>query len=128
MILDTSAMLAIVFREPEEEEFLQKIGAAAAVGIGAPTLAETAIVLAARLGEQSQHLLSRLVQRAGIVVVPFDSAHWQFAAKAWLHYGRGRHPAKLNFGDCLAYATARLAGRPLLCKGDDFPKTDLALA
>jgi len=62
------------------------------------------------------------------VVVPFDSAHWQTAADAWLRYGRGRHPAGLNLGDCLAYATARLAGRPLLCKSEDFQKTDLALA
>ncbi len=128
MILDTSAIVAIVFREAEEEEFLRKIGTAVAVGVGAPTLAETAIVLAARLGEESQRLLFLLVQRAGIVVVPFGTAHWQLASEAWLRYGRGRHPAKLNFGDCLAYATARLAGRPLLCKGDDFSKTDLALA
>jgi ribonuclease VapC len=128
LILDTSAIVAIVFREAEEEEFLRKIGTAVAVGVGAPTLAETAVVLAARLGEESQRLLFLLVQRAGIVVVPFGAAHWQLASEAWLRYGRGRHPAKLNFGDCLAYATARLAGRPLLCKGDDFSKTDLALA
>lgn len=128
MILDTSAVVAIVFREPEENDFVHRIGAAATVGIGAPTLAETAIVLAARLGRESQRLLSLFVERAGIVVVPFDSAHWQLAADAWLRYGRGRHPAGLNLGDCLAYATARLAGRSLLCKGDDFPKTDLALA
>jgi ribonuclease VapC len=128
LILDTSAIVAIVFREAEEEEFLRKIGTAVAVGVGAPTLAETAIVLAARLGEESQRLLFLLVQRAGIVVVPFGTAHWQLASEAWLRYGRGRHPAELNFGDCLAYATARLAGRPLLCKGDDFSKTDLALA
>lgn len=128
MILDTSAIVAIVFREPEEEEFLRKIGTTVMLGIGAPTLAETAIVLGARLGEGSQRLLSLLVQRAAIVVIPFDAAHWQLAAEAWHRYGRGRHPARLNFGDCLAYATARLAGRPLLCKGDDFSKTDLALA
>ena len=128
MILDTSAVVAIVFREPEENDFVHRIGAAATVGIGAPTLAESAIVLAARLGRESQRLLSLFVERAGIVVVPFDSAHWQLAADAWLRYGRGRHPAGLNLGDCLAYATARLAGRSLLCKGDDFPKTDLALA
>jgi ribonuclease VapC len=85
-------------------------------------------VLAARLGEGGQRLLSLMVERAGIVVVPFDSAHSQLATEAWLRYGRGRHPARLNFGDCLAYATARLAGRPLLRKGEDFPKTDVALA
>lgn len=128
MILDTSAILAIVFREPEQDEFLRKIGAAPTVGVGAPTLVETTIVLAARLGEQGQRLLSLIVQRAGIVVVSFDPPHSQLAIEAWLRFGRGRHPAGLNFGDCLAYATARLAGRPLLCKGDHFSKTDLALA
>jgi ribonuclease VapC len=128
VILDTSAIVAVVFREPEEDEFLQKIGDAASVGIGTPTLAETAIVLAARLGQEGLQLLSLLVRRAGVVVVPFDAEHSQVAADAWVRYGRGRHPAALNFGDCLAYATARLAGHPLLCKGDDFPKTDLALA
>lgn len=128
MILDTSAILAIVFREPEHDEFLRKIGAAPTVGVGAPTLVETAIILIARLGEEGQRLLSLMVERAGIVVVSFDPPHWQLAIEAWLRFGKGRHPAALNFGDCLAYTTARLAGRPLLCKGDDFSKTDLALA
>jgi ribonuclease VapC len=128
LIVDTSAILAIVFREPEQEEFLRKIGAATAVGVGAPTLVETTIVLVAWLGEPGQRLLSLMVERAGIVVVSFDPPHSRLAAEAWLRFGKGRHPAALNFGDCLAYATARLAGRPLLCKGDDFAKTDLALA
>jgi ribonuclease VapC len=128
LILDTSAILAIVFREPEEHEFTRKIGGAPTVGIGAPTLAETLIVLAARLGPMAQPLLYGLLDRSGIVVVSFEPPHVQLAMEAWLRFGRGRHPAALNFGDCLAYATARLAGRPLLCKGEDFSRTDLALA
>ena len=128
MILDTSAVVAIVFREPEQEEFLSKIGSAPLVGIGAPTLVETTIVLAARLGEHGQKILSSIIERAGIIVVSFDPPHTQLAIEAWLRFGRGRHPAALNFGDCLAYATARLAGRPLLCKGNDFSQTDVALA
>ena len=128
MILDTSAILAIVFREPEQDEFLRKIGAAPTVGVGGPTLVETTTILAARLGEQGRRLLSLMIERAGVVVISFDPPHSQLAIEAWLRFGRGRHPAGLNFGDCLAYATARLAGRPLLCKGDDFSKTDLALA
>jgi len=128
LILDTSAILAIVFREPEQDEFLRKIGAAPTVGVGVPTLVETTIILAARLGEQGRRLLSLMIERAGVVVISFDPPHSQLAIEAWLRFGRGRHPAGLNFGDCLAYATARLAGRPLLCKGDDFSKTDLALA
>lgn len=128
MILDTSAILALVFGESERDEFIRKIGLASSVGVGAPTLAESAIVLAARLGDNGPRHLTRLVERADIVVIPFEIAHWSIAADAWLRYGRGRHPAALNFGDCLAYATARLADRPLLCKGNDFPKTDLPLA
>jgi ribonuclease VapC len=128
MILDTSAIVAVVFREPEEEEFITKISTAPTVGIGAPTLAEAAIVLAARLGTEGHRLLALMLQRAGVVVVPFDEEHAQVAADAWVRYGKGRHPAALNLGDCIAYATACLAGRPLLCKGDDFPKTDLTLA
>jgi ribonuclease VapC len=85
-------------------------------------------VLAARLGEAGPRHLVRIVERASIVVISFDPSHWQLAAEAWFRFGRGRHPAGLNFGDCLAYSTARLAGQPLLCKGDDFSKTDLVLA
>jgi ribonuclease VapC len=98
------------------------------VGIGAPTLVETTIVLTARLGEQAQRLTTAIVDLAGIVVISFDAPHSKLAAETWLRFGRGRHPAGLNFGDCMAYATARLAGRPLLCKGDDFSQTDLTLA
>jgi len=62
------------------------------------------------------------------VPIPFGEAHYGSAVEAWLRYGKGRHPAGLNFGDCMAYATARVAGRPLLCTGEDFPRTDLELA
>ena len=128
MILDTSAVVAIVFREPEQDEFLAKIGGAPLVGIGAPTLVETMIVLAARLGDQGRQILASIIERAGVVVVSFDPPHTQLAIDAWVRFGKGRHPAALNFGDCLSYATARLAGRPLLCKGTDFAQTDVALA
>jgi ribonuclease VapC len=128
VILDTSALLAVYFGEPERDEFLHKIGVAAVVGVGSPTLAETALVLASRVGEAGPRHLARLVERAGLVIVSFDASHWHVAAESWLRFGRGRHEAALNFGDCLTYATAHLAGRPLLCKGGDFAKTDLVLA
>jgi ribonuclease VapC len=128
VILDSSALLAILLGEAERHEFVHKIAAAPLVGVGAPTLAETAIVLAAKRGEAGPRELGSLVERAGLVVVSFEAPHWREAAEAWLRFGRGRHPAGLNLGDCLTYATARLSGRPLLCKGDDFAKTDLALA
>jgi ribonuclease VapC len=128
VIVDTSALLAIFFDEPERDEFLGKIGASEIVGLGAPTLAETAIVVAARVGEQGPRQLAQIVEQANLIVIPFDGPHWPVAAAAWLRFGRGRHEAALNLGDCLTYATARLAGRPLLVKGNDFGRTDLALA
>lgn len=128
MIVDTSALLAIFFDEPERDEFLGKIGSSAVVGVGAPTLAETAIVVAAHVGDAGVQQLARLIERADFVVVPFDAVHWQVAAGAWMQFGRGRHSAALNLGDCLTYATARIAGRPLLFKGRDFVQTDIAVA
>ena len=128
MIVDSSALLAIFFDEPERDDFIGKIGAAEVVGVGAPTLAETGIVIAARLGEAGLRLLTELADQAQVVVIPFDQPHWHAAADAWLRFGRGRHEAALNLGDCLAYATARIADRPLLFKGDDFTKTDVVRA
>lgn len=128
MILDTSAILAILFDEPEQDEFLHKIGAADQVGVGAPTLVETGIVLCGAHGETGLTQLSGFTERANAVVVSFETAHWRTAVQAWLRYGKGRHPAALNYGDCLTYATARVADQPLLCKGDGFVQTDLALA
>lgn len=128
MILDTSVILALFFHEPDSREILAKIATAPDVGVGAPTLVEAAIVLGARLGPEAPPRLARLIERGRVSVIAFESAHWQAAAEAWTRFGRGRHPAGLNFGDCLSYATARLPGHPLLCKGDDFSKTDLPLA
>ncbi len=86
---------------------------------------ETSIVLSARTGNDSRGILSRFLAEAAITTIPFGDAHWSTAVEAWLRFGKGRHPAALNFGDCLAYATARVAGRPLLCVGNDFARTDL---
>ncbi len=128
MILDTSAVAAIVFREPGHEELLARLLAAPEVAIGAPTLAESAIVVSARLGTDARPVLSRLLLEGGIATIPFGEAHFGVAVGAWLRFGSGRHEARLNFGDCLAYAAAKVAGRPLLCVGEDFAKTDLPLA
>jgi ribonuclease VapC len=128
MILDSSAIVAILFQEPGFEVLLESLLAADSVGIGAPTLAETAIVVSARLGEDCRPLLSRFLLEGAIETISFGEAHFGVAVGAWLKFGRGRHPASLNFGDCLSYATARVADRLLLCVGDDFGRTDLALA
>jgi ribonuclease VapC len=128
MIVDSSAILAIVFQEKGFEEVLEKLLATEKPGIGAPTLAESAIVLSSRLGKDARALLSRFIMEASIFVIPFDEIHFGTAVDAWLRYGKGRHAAALNFGDCLAYATAKIAGQSLLCTGNDFRKTDLELA
>ncbi len=128
MILDSSAVVAIVLGEPGADRLQAALSAAPSVGIGAPTLVETAIVLTARLGRDTRGLLGRLVIEADVAVVPFTDVHFGTALEAWLRYGRGRHPAALNFGDCLTYATARVAGEPLLFTGTDFTRTDVEAA
>lgn len=128
MIVDSSALVAVLVREPGYESVLRCLAADPAPAVGAPTLAETGIVLSSRLGVSGRTLLSRFVEETGLVVVPLGDEHWGVAIEAFLRYGKGRHPARLNYGDCLTYAVARLAGEPLLCLGDDFRQTDLTLA
>jgi ribonuclease VapC len=129
VILDSSAIVAIALREPAWERLLAAIAAEpSSVGVGAPTLVEATIVLSARLARDARGLVGRLVLEGGVAVVPFTDAHFGTAADAWLRYGRGRHLAALNFGDCLAYATAHLANEPLLFTGDDFTRTDVVPA
>ncbi len=128
MILDSSALVAIALDEPERAALLAKMDASDVIAVSAPTLVETAIVLSARTGADATDMLTDLLAAADAIVVEFGPDHWTEAATAWWRFGKGRHPASLNFGDCLAYATARVAGLPLLAKGDDFPKTDIDLA
>jgi ribonuclease VapC len=125
MIVDASALLAIVFREPGYEELLERIDAAEVVAAGTPTLAEAGIVLQARLGAAADGMLERMLDELEIQEVPFGEIHWREAVDAYRRFGRGRHRAGLNFGDCLTYATTRLSGEPLLFVGDDFLETDL---
>ena len=125
MIVDSSVLVAIVLREPGWEELVVRLGADPAPAIGAPTLVETGLVLSATLGERSRSVLPRLLQEARLTVIPFAEEHWRIAVDAYRRFGRGRHAAGLNFGDCLTYAVAQLAGQPLLFVGDDFSKTDL---
>lgn len=128
MIVDSSAIVAIVLREPGWEGVVMRLGADAAPAIGAPTLVETGLVLTAKIGQKARIVLARLLQETGLTVIPFAEEHWRVAVDAYAQFGRGRHAAALNFGDCLTYAVARLAGQPLLFVGDDFSKTDLPRA
>ena len=127
MILDSSAVVAVLREEDGSDGLVDAIEQAPEVAIGAPTLFETAMVLIARSGAAGRPTLSRFLQDNGIVSIPFDDRHWDVAAQAFHRYGKGRHPARLNYGDCMTYATARLADHPLLCVGGDFAKTDLEL-
>ena len=127
MIVDSSAILAIFFRESGPEAILSAIVDADFAGIGSPTAAETGLVWTARLKDNATAALLRFFEETGIEIVPFTDLHWQRAIDAYSRFGKGRHPAALNFGDCMTYATAALAGQPLLCRGDDFRKTDLEL-
>ncbi len=127
MIVDSSALLAIIWREQGFERLLDRLVESRSAAIGAPTLAESGIVLASRLGASGQTLLSRFVEAADIEVLALGLEHWPIAVQAFLTFGKGRHAAALNFGDCLTYAIARTTNEPLLCVSDDFTKTDLLL-
>lgn len=128
MTLDSSALVAILFAEPGYLDLVDRILEADAVRIGAPTLTETSIVYAGRRRKPATSEVDGLIRELGIAVVPFAEAEWRIAVDAFVRFGRGRHPAGLNFGDCLAYATARQAGDTLLFVGDDFGKTDVIAA
>jgi ribonuclease VapC len=128
VILDSSALVAIVLDEPEREELVTRINAAPTIAVAAPTLAEAGIVLSARIGRDAGAVLDELLAAADAVVIEFGARHWHEAVSAWWRFGKSRHPAALNFGDCLSYAASRLSGEPLLAKGNDFARTDIELA
>jgi ribonuclease VapC len=119
MIVDTSVLVAIAFREPGSEALIDRLAAADSLAAGTPTLAEAALVLTARLGSAADGMLERLLDEFGVQEIPFGEIHWREAVETYRRYGKGRHPAALNFGDCMTYAVARLAGEPLFFVGDD---------
>jgi ribonuclease VapC len=129
MVIDTSALIALLRAEPETTNFIGAIAAASKRLLSAPSYVETAMVIVARSGSQGQDALDRLIACLGIEVVAFTQEQAALAVTAYRQYGRGSgHPARLNFGDCFSYALAKLQGEPILFKGDDFVHTDLAAA
>ena len=126
MALDSSAILAVIFAEQDHQSVLRRMGEARFLAVGAPTLVETALVLSSRLRQDATALLNEFVREAEVEIVPFEWEHYQAAVDAFDRYGKGRHRAALNFGDCLTYAVAHVAGTPLLFTGKDFSQTDLA--
>jgi ribonuclease VapC len=127
VIIDSSAVIAILLKEPGYERVRDRLAASQNAGIGAPTVVESSLVLCSRLGHAGKTLLARFLQEAEIEIAEFTADHWTVAADAFIAFGKGRHRAGPNFGDCMTYAVAKLAGEPLLCLGDDFPATDIEL-
>ena len=128
MTLDSSALIAVLFAEPGYLDLVDRILEAGHVRIGAPTLVETSLVFAGRRRKPPAGELENLLRELAITVVPFGEAEWRVAVDAFRQFGRGRHQAALNFGDCLAYACAAAAGDTLLFVGDDFKRTDIPQA
>jgi len=128
IVLDSSAVVAILKREPDAETFQIKLSEAAEVMIGAPTKFELLMVMARWRQKPAVDLAVSLLGTIGAKVVPWDDALTMLAVKAEFDFGKGRHPANLNFGDCMAYALAKSLDSPLLFKGDDFSKTDVKSA
>jgi ribonuclease VapC len=125
MVIDTSALAAIFFGEPEREKFIEAITAAETRLISAASVLETGIVLESRQGEAAGREFDLFVVRVKLEIVPVDAEQTDLARSAWRKYGKGRHSAGLNFGDCFAYALAKVSGEPLLAKGTDFTLTDV---
>jgi ribonuclease VapC len=127
MVIDTSAVLAILQREPESRRFLEVIESADSTRMSVASFVESSIVIESRYGAEGLHDLDRFISRASIELIPVDVEQAQLARTAFSRFGKGRHRAGLNYGDCFSYAAAISLGEPLLCKGDDFIHTDVPM-
>ena len=128
MIVDSSAIIAILFKEPDGQRYLEALAAEERPAASAVTVVETAMVTEGRAGAAAAAELDVLMAELAIETVPIDARQAHMARDAWRRYGRGRHPAGLNLGDCFAYALAKARGEPLLFKGEDFAQTDVKAA
>jgi ribonuclease VapC len=128
MVIDTSALVAILLGELEAEPFALAIAGDPKRLVSTFTALETAIVIEAKKGESGGRELDLLLHQARIEMAPLTAEQFEIARSAWRRYGKGRHPAGLNIGDCCSYALAKCAGEPLLFKGDDFSQTDIKTA
>ena len=128
MIVDTSALIAILYGEPEARNFVERIRAADVCRISVANHVELSMVVESQLGPNGTRQADAFLRRAGVVVEPVTIEQGDLARQAFLDFGKGRHKAGLNFGDCFAYALARATGEALLFKGDDFALTDIRRA
>jgi len=126
MVIDTSALIAMLFAEPERDLFSGVIASHPLRLLSAMTKLETGMVAVGRLGDEGGRGLDILLHELEITVIPFDEHQADIARDAFARFGKGRHPANLNFGDCAAYALAVAEAEPLLFKGTDFQLTDIA--
>jgi ribonuclease VapC len=128
MIVDTSAALAVVLGEPGFEVFASAISASETPRISAASFLEASIVAEIRAGDRGLRQFDYFMRESGLSVEPVTHEHALIAREGFSNYGKGRHPAGLNFGDCFAYALAKSTGEPLLFKGEDFRQTDVVPA
>lgn len=128
MVIDSSAILAILLREPERDAFVHAIAGAGVRLVSSMNALESAVVISARKGDLGVRELDLLFHQASFEVVAFTEEHLRLARAAYEKFGKGRHRAGLNLGDCCAYALSRHSGEPLLFKGNDFPHTDIPSA
>ena len=127
MVLDSSALLAVLFDEPQRRALTVSIERDPRRLMSSGNVLESALVAEARRGEPAGRELDLLLHRAEVQIVPVDAEHVEIARSAWRRYGKARDPAGLNFGDCFAYALAAASGEPLLFTGEDFRRTDIAV-
>ncbi|HEY3835811.1 MAG TPA: type II toxin-antitoxin system VapC family toxin [Bryobacteraceae bacterium] len=128
MTVDSSAIIAILCQEPGCERLLDAIGKTRVAVIGAPTVAETQLALTVRLGQDASSMVEQFLVEAKIMIVPFGRDHISAFFEAFLRFGKRRHPAALNMGDCFTYAIAKVAKMPVLFTGNDFSQTDIGAA
>lgn len=128
MIVDSSALLAVLNRELDAERYEAAILTAPRCRMSVANLLETSIVVESRGGAEAGYELDVFLESAEIEPAPVTAEQLAAARQAWRQFGKGRHPAALNFGDCFAYALAQVSGEPLLYKGDDFARTDVTPA
>ena len=126
MVLDSSAIVAIEAKEPGYQDLIARIDRAKRVLIGSPTALEAVMVLTSRRHGDATAWVTGFLRSVDADVVPFSELHFEAAVRAFLRFGKGRHPAALNFGDCMAYAVAKVAQECLLYTGNDFARTDVA--
>ena len=125
MIVDSSALIAILFNEPDRASLVAKMASASSLSVSAASVLESAMVLEGNRGLGASADLDDLIRRTRMRIIPFDLEQLEIARKAFELYGKGRHPAGLNFGDCISYALAKWTGEALLYKGEDFTFTDV---